>query len=320
MSKASKNTSHRKLYTVGSDAPFQYVEAYKSLRTNLEFLSTSGNCKTILITSSVPEEGKSNVALNLAMTLTASGNRVVLVDCDLRKATISRYLRIPRNHTGLTNVITSKDEGALAAALVRVKDSGITVLTAGTIPPNPTELLSTPMTEKIFASLQKAFDYVIIDTPPVSVVTDAAVLCGIADGVLLVVRPGVTTIQSAQLSKKNLEAVNAHILGVVMNGYNGTWGNLYAALAYLTPGTQAYTDLQDTYNGVVWNTAYGNIDVSNTTASGVVIWADNCYSVDVTYDANCTHNGQAIDYADATMRIYFLQTDAGFVISNYETL
>ena len=177
MSKASKNTSRRKLFTVGSDAPFQFVEAY--------------------------------------------GKRVVLVDCDLRKATISRYLRIPRNHAGLTNVITSKDEGALAAALVRVKDFGITVLTAGTIPPNPTELLSAPMAEKIFTSLQKAFDYVIVDTPPVSLVTDAAVLCRMADGVLLVVRPGVTTIQSAQLSKKNLEAVNAHILGVVMNGYNG---------------------------------------------------------------------------------------------------
>ena len=213
MSKASKNTSRRKLFTVGSDAPFQFVEAYKSLRTNLEFLSSAGNCKTILITSSVPEEGKTNVAVNLAMTIAASGKRVVLVDCDLRKATTSRYLRIPRNHAGLTNVITSKDEGALAAALVRVKDSGITVLTAGTIPPNPTE--------KIFASLQKAFDYVIVDTPPVSLVTDAAVLCRMADGVLLVVRPGVTTIQSAQLSKKNLEAVNAHILGVVMNGYNG---------------------------------------------------------------------------------------------------
>lgn len=221
MSKASKNTSHRKLFTVSSDAPFQFVEAYKSLRTNLEFLSSAGNCKTILITSSVPEEGKTNVAVNLAMTIAASGKRVVLVDCDLRKATSSRYLRIPRNHAGLTNVITSKDEGALAAALVRVKDSGITVLTAGTIPPNPTELLSAPMTEKIFASLQRAFDYVIVDTPPVSLVTDAAVLCRMADGVLLVVRPGVTTIQSAQLSKKNLEAVNAHILGVVMNGYNG---------------------------------------------------------------------------------------------------
>lgn len=221
MSKASKNTSHRKLFTVSSDAPFQFVEAYKSLRTNLEFLSSAGNCKTILITSSVPEEGKTNVAVNLAMTIAASGKRVVLVDCDLRKGTSSRYLRIPRNHAGLTNVITSKDEGALAAALVRVKDSGITVLAAGTIPPNPTELLSAPMTEKIFASLQKAFDYVIVDTPPVSLVTDAAVLCRMADGVLLVVRPGVTTIQSAQLSKKNLEAVNAHILGVVMNGYNG---------------------------------------------------------------------------------------------------
>lgn len=221
MSKASKNISHRKLFTVGGDAPFQFVEAYKSLRTNLEFLSSAGNCKTILITSSVPEEGKTNVAVNLAMTIAASGKRVVLVDCDLRNATISRYLRIPRSHAGLTNVITSKDEGALATALVRVKDSGITVLTAGTIPPNPTELLSAPMTEKIFASLQKAFDYVIVDTPPVSLVTDAAVLCRMADGVLLVVRPGVTTIQSAQLSKKNLEAVNAHILGVVMNGYNG---------------------------------------------------------------------------------------------------
>lgn len=221
MSKASKNTSHRKLFTVVGDAPFQFVEAYKSLRTNLEFLSSAGNCKTILITSSVPEEGKTNVAVNLAMTIAASGKRVVLVDCDLRKPTISRYLRIPRNHAGLTNVITSKDEGALATALVRVKDSGITVLTAGTIPPNPAELLSAPMTEKIFASLQKAFDYVIVDTPPVSLVTDAAVLCRMADGVLLVVRPGVTTIQSAQLSKKNLEAVNAHILGVVMNGYNG---------------------------------------------------------------------------------------------------
>ena len=107
MSKASKNTSHRKLFTVSSDAPFQFVEAYKSLRTNLEFLSSAGNCKTILITSSVPEEGKTNVAVNLAMTIAASGKRVVLVDCDLRKATISRYLRIPRNHAGLTNVITS---------------------------------------------------------------------------------------------------------------------------------------------------------------------------------------------------------------------
>ena len=105
-----------------------------------------------------------------------------------------------------------------------------------------------------------------------------------------------------------------------MSGYNGTWGNLYAALAYLTPGYQAYKDLQDTYNGVVWNTAYANIDTSRTTAGDAVIWADNCYSVDVTYDAKCTLNGKAIDYEAATLRIYFLKTNAGYIISNFETL
>ena len=193
-------TSHRELFVVSKDAPFQFVEAYKSLRTNLEFLSATSNCKTILITSSVPDEGKSNVAINLAITLAASNKRVVLVDCDMRKSAISRYLRIPRNHAGLT--------------------SGITVLPVGTIPPNPAELLSTPIVEQIFTALQQTYDYVIVDTPPVSVVTDAAVLSRVSDGVLLVVRPGVTTIQGAQLSKKNLEAVDAHILGVVMNGYN----------------------------------------------------------------------------------------------------
>lgn len=219
MSKPAKS-SRRKLFTVGSDAPFQFTEAYKSLRTNLEFLSASGNCKTILITSSVPEEGKTNVAVNLAITLAASGKRVVLVDCDMRKSAVSRYLRIPRSRTGLTNVITSHEENALSSALIRMKDTGITVLPVGTIPPNPAELLASSATEKIFKALQNAFDYVIVDTPPVSVVTDAAVLCRVADGVLLVVRPGVTTIQGAQLSKKNLEAVHAHILGVIMNGYN----------------------------------------------------------------------------------------------------
>jgi len=168
MSKPAKK-SHRKLFTVGSDAPFQFTEAYKSLRTNLEFLSASGSCKTILITSSVPEEGKTNVAVNLAITLAASGKRVVLVDCDMRKSAVSRYLRIPRSRTGLTNVITSHEENALASALIRMKDTGITVLPVGTIPPNPAELLASSTTEKIFKALQNAFDYVIVDTPPVSV-------------------------------------------------------------------------------------------------------------------------------------------------------
>ena len=149
----SKKREHHKLFMVGANAPFQYTEAYKSLRTNLEFLSATDDCKTILVTSSVPNEGKSNVSINLAITLADSGKRVVLVDCDMRKSTISRYLHIPRDHMGLTNTLTGKDRTQLANAMVNYKDLGIVVLPVGTLPPNPSELLATKAMENTFLSL-----------------------------------------------------------------------------------------------------------------------------------------------------------------------
>ena len=216
MAKAKKGgKSHRKLLMVGPDAPFQFVEAYKSLRTNLEFLSASSGCKVILITSSVPEEGKSNVAINLATTMAAGGKKVVLVDGDLRKGSLSRYLHLNRNRPGISNVVAN--QCTLTDALVRFKNVQFTLLPVGPLPPNPSEMLATPAVEALFKGLREYYDYVIVDTPPVSVVTDAAVMCRFADGVILVVRPGVTTTQGA---KKNLEAVHAHILGVVLNGYD----------------------------------------------------------------------------------------------------
>ena len=219
MAKAKKcGKSHRKLLMVGPDAPFQFVEAYKSLRTNLEFLSASSGCKVILITSSAPEEGKSNVAINLATTMAAGGKKVVLVDGDLRKGSLSRYLHLNRNRPGISNVVAN--QCTLADALVRFKNVQFTLLPVGPLPPNPSEMLATPAVEALFKGLREYYDYVIVDTPPVSVVTDAAVMCRFADGAILVVRPGVTTTQGAQLSKKNLEAVHAHILGVVLNGYD----------------------------------------------------------------------------------------------------
>ena len=219
MAKAKKGgKSHRKLLMVGPDAPFQFVEAYKSLRTNLEFLSASSGCKVILITSSVPEEGKSNVAINLATTMAAGGKKVVLVDGYLRKGSLSRSLHLYRNRPGISNVVAN--QCTLADALVRFKNVQFTLLPVGPLPPNPSEMLATPAVEALFKGLREYYDYVIVDTPPVSVVTDAAVMCRFADGVILVVRPGVTTTQGAQLSKKNLEAVHAHILGVVLNGYD----------------------------------------------------------------------------------------------------
>ena len=219
MAKAKKGgKSHRKLLMVGPDAPFQFVEAYKSLRTNLEFLSASSGCKVILITYSVPEEGKSNVAINLASTMAAGGKKVVLVDGDLRKGSLSRYLHLNRNRPGISNVVAN--QCTLTDALVRFKNVQFTLLPVGPLPPNPSEMLATPAVEALFKGLREYYDYVIVDTPPVSVVTDAAVMCRFADGAILVVRPGVTPTQGAQLSKKNLEAVHAHILGVVLNGYD----------------------------------------------------------------------------------------------------
>ena len=219
MAKAKKGgKSHRKLLMVGPDAPFQFVEAYKSLRTNLEFLSASSGCKVILITTSVPEEGKSNVAINLATTMAAGGKKVVLVDGDLRKGSLSRYLHLNRNRPGISNVVAN--QCTLTDALVRFKNVQFTLLPVGPLPPNPSEMLATPAVEALFKGLREYYDYVIVDTPPVSVVTDAAVMCRFADGAILVVRPGVTPTQGAQLSKKNLEAVHAHILGVVLNGYD----------------------------------------------------------------------------------------------------
>lgn len=222
MTKKTKH-SHRKLLLVGSNAPFQYVEAYKSLRTNLSFLSGTSQCKVIMITSSVPEEGKSNVAINLSMTLAEGGKRVLLMDCDLRKGSLSRYLNVKRAHPGISNVVAS--QCGLAETLVPISGTQFTLLPVGPIPPNPAEMLSTDKMASLLKAVREAFDYVIVDTPPVSVVTDAAVLSRLVDGVLLVVRPGVTTIQGAQLSKKNLEAVDAHILGVILNGYNARHAN-----------------------------------------------------------------------------------------------
>lgn len=105
-----------------------------------------------------------------------------------------------------------------------------------------------------------------------------------------------------------------------MSGRRNTWSNMSRILSYLTPGTQAYQDISDTYRGVIFNNAYSNIDTSKTAAGDVFVWADNCFSVDVAYNANCTWAGSPMNYADGTMRIYFLQTTEGYTIRSFELL
>lgn len=152
--------------------PFAYVEAYKALRTNLNFLSGSGDVHAFVVTSTVPEEAKSNVSVNLALALTESGKKVVLVDCDLRKPVLHRYLKAGHNLKGVSNVLSR--QVALSDALVELKGiPNLTFLPAGTTPPNPSELLSQPQMQEMVDTLRGSYDFVILDAPPISMVTDA---------------------------------------------------------------------------------------------------------------------------------------------------
>lgn len=222
------NKNARELRLIDKNAPFNFVEAYKSLRTNIDFLATENNYHTILITSAGPWDGKSTVAINLAVAMANSGKKVCLVDCDMRKGSVASYLKISRSTPGITNVLTKKSD--LRSTILYNEQLKLHILPVGPLPSNPSEVIGSQRMINMIQSLSDGFDYVFIDTPPVSVVTDAAILSRYVDGVLLVVRADETTKQALNLSKKNLEDVNATILGVVLNDYNAknhSYGNGY---------------------------------------------------------------------------------------------
>ena len=216
--KSKKDNNQRSLQLISTSKSFQYVEAYKTLRTNLDFMGVGQNYQKIVITSAIPGEGKSNIAINLAVSIAETGKSVVLVDCDLRKPMMHKYLRIGRTNAGVTNVLSGAI--SLKDAIVHFGDLAIDVLPAGAIPPNPAELLGGRAMQNLIEWLTKNYDYVLLDTPPVSVVTDAAVLGRLADGVIMVVRQKHSTIQAAQLAKKNLETAGVRIIGAVLNGFD----------------------------------------------------------------------------------------------------
>jgi capsular exopolysaccharide synthesis family protein len=196
-------------------APFNFVEAYKSLRTNLEFSCVNNNYKKIIITSTVMGEGKSTVAINLALTLQSKGSRVLLVDCDLRRPMIQKYLKFKdRMDFGLTKMLTDPDK----RGILSVNGTNLYLILSGPIPPNPAELLGSDKMGELVRSVEEDFDYIIFDAPP-AVVTDAAVLSKWCDGVILVVKQNLVARDTVLMAKQSLENVGAKIIGCVFNDF-----------------------------------------------------------------------------------------------------
>lgn len=192
----------------------QRAESYRQLRTNLQFANIAGSANSVLVTSTLPGEGKSTTATNLAISLSQAGQTVCLVDADLRRPMVGQYLGLDSS-AGLTTALVGQME--IDQLLQPWGDDNLYVLTAGQIPPNPSELLGSEKMLHLIRSLESSFDAVIIDAPPLLPVTDAAVLSQAVGGVLLVVGVQKIKQQDFEKSSRALQLVSANILGVVLN-------------------------------------------------------------------------------------------------------
>jgi capsular exopolysaccharide synthesis family protein len=190
-------------------------EAFRELRTNLHYISVDKELKTIVVTSPSLGDGKTVTAVNMAVTLAKSGEKVLIVDADLRKPKVHYYFGI-KNAEGLTNMLTEDKESKKLKTSSIDGVPNLSILPSGPIPPNPAEILSSNRMRQMLENLKSEYDVIIIDTPPVGQVTDAAILAGITDGAVLVVASAQTRIDMAKRAKKALNSVNSNIVGTVL--------------------------------------------------------------------------------------------------------
>lgn len=213
--KGTKNRRDEHHLIVHDDPKAIGSEAFRTLRTNLQFTSPDRELKSILITSVGPGDGKSIVAANLAVAWAQSGSRAVLVDCDLRKPVLHRIFSVG-NAPGLTGHLTGK--ASLEEVIKPSKVSGLDIIPAGPVPPNPAELLQSKVMASTVERLRELYDVIIFDGAPVIAVTDAAVMASQADGTVLVIRAHEVPKDVASHAKTLLDQANARLLGVVLNG------------------------------------------------------------------------------------------------------
>lgn len=206
------------------------AEAYKSLRTNLQFCGEDK--KVIAITSCAPNEGKSSVTMNLAVSLAEAGKKVLLIDADLRKSVLVGRTKVKESIKGLTHYLSK--QAALIEVICATNVKNMHIVYAGPVPPNPAELLGGKYFRELLSSLRKVYDYILVDTPPLGSVIDSAIIAEECDGSIMVIETGVISYRFAQDVKSQLEKSNCPILGVVLNkvdmskqGYYGKYYGRY---------------------------------------------------------------------------------------------
>lgn len=207
------NRSEGLITNLGLKSPI--AEAFRTFRTNLDFINPDEPLQRILFTSSGPGEGKSTTASNTAISYAQTGKKVLLIDCDLRKPVMHKVWEVS-NMQGITNLLV--DQSMMVEDVIQKSTvANLDILTCGPIPPNPVELLGSRRMSSLIGEFSKIYDMILFDTPPLISVTDAAVLSAQVDGVILVVAAGKADRGMVQKVKQLLNNVNARILGVVLN-------------------------------------------------------------------------------------------------------
>ena len=221
--KKNDENEHRKL--TDEETPFDIIESYKSIRTNLTFALSTVEKKVFAVSSPNPGEGKSTTSANIAIAMAQGGSKVLLIDADMRKSVQHRIFEL-KNKKGLSTV-ASKMHKAEECIHKNVMEN-LDVLTSGPIPPNPSELLASETMASVIEKLSEEYDVIIIDTPPVNVVTDAMELAKIISGIVVVLRYGKTTEEDIDNVIKKVEFANMNMLGFIINGEKTKRGGFYS--------------------------------------------------------------------------------------------
>lgn len=216
----SENTKRSSSRLVTFKNPRSFVsEEFKTIRSNIMFSMIDKDMKSIMITSSGPGEGKSFFSANIAVSMAAQGQEVLLVDADLRRPTINEFFNIPNSGRlkGLTTLL-SQAHPDVEDSIHPSAQEQLSVLPSGPLPPNPSELLASSRMDRLIEKLEERYDLIIFDLPPIVTVTDAQVMAGKTDGTIFVSRYGVSDRTNMIKAKQLLEHANATVLGTVFNG------------------------------------------------------------------------------------------------------